>query len=56
MLDKERHLDMLKSRKELTVEEYEHFFNRFDNGEFDLEQELTQDPYTKVYLDSIECH
>lgn len=56
MLDKERHLDMLKSRKELTVEEYEHFFNRFDNGEFDLEQELTQDPYTKVYLDSIEGH
>ena len=41
---------MLESREQLSVEEYETFFNRFDNQEFDFERELTQDPYSKVYL------
>ena len=47
---------MLESREQLSVEEYETFFNRFDNQEFDFERELTQDPYSKVYLYSIEDH
>ncbi|EVT11446.1 HMG-CoA synthase, partial [Staphylococcus aureus M32669] len=34
---------MLESREQLSVEEYETFFNRFDNQEFDFERELTQD-------------
>ncbi|HHZ8725246.1 TPA: hydroxymethylglutaryl-CoA synthase [Staphylococcus aureus] len=55
-LDKEKHLNMLESREQLSVEEYETFFNRFDNQEFDFERELTQDPYSKVYLYSIEDH
>ncbi|MCH4460995.1 hypothetical protein MKR28_11340, partial [Staphylococcus haemolyticus] len=42
--------------EQLSVEEYETFFNRFDNQEFDFERELTQDPYSKVYLYSIEDH
>ncbi|RNM44879.1 nucleoid-structuring protein H-NS [Staphylococcus aureus] len=46
-------LEPLVSR---TYEEYETFFNRFDNQEFDFERELTQDPYSKVYLYSIEDH
>ena len=45
---------MLESREQLSVEEM--FFNRFDNQEFDFERELTQDPYSKVYLYSIEDH
>lgn len=55
-LDKEKHLDMLASREQLSVEEYETFFNRFDNQEFDFERELRQDPYSKVYLHSIADH
>ncbi|MCD8809076.1 hydroxymethylglutaryl-CoA synthase [Mammaliicoccus sciuri] len=55
-LDKEKHLDMLASREKLSVEEYETFFNRFDNQEFDFERELRQDPYSKVYLHSIADH
>ncbi|RIN93654.1 hydroxymethylglutaryl-CoA synthase [Mammaliicoccus sciuri] len=55
-LDKEKHLDMLASREQLSVEEYENFFNRFDNQEFDFERELRQDPYSKVYLHSIADH
>ncbi|WP_436895953.1 hydroxymethylglutaryl-CoA synthase [Mammaliicoccus sciuri] len=55
-LDKEKHLDMLASRELLSVEEYENFFNRFDNQEFDFERELRQDPYSKVYLHSIADH
>ncbi|PTI30946.1 hydroxymethylglutaryl-CoA synthase [Mammaliicoccus vitulinus] len=56
VLDKEKHLNMLDSREQLSIEEYETFFNRFDNQEFDLERELKQDPYSKVYLESIEDH
>ncbi|RIN94878.1 MULTISPECIES: hydroxymethylglutaryl-CoA synthase [Mammaliicoccus] len=55
-LDKEKHLDMLASREQLSVEEYETFFNRFDNQEFDFERELRQAPYSKVYLHSIADH
>ena len=55
-LDKEKHLDMLASREQLSVEEYETLFNRFDNQEFDFERELRQDPYSKVYLHSIADH
>ncbi|RIO75203.1 hydroxymethylglutaryl-CoA synthase [Mammaliicoccus sciuri] len=55
-LDKEKHLDMLASREQLSVEEYETFFNRFDNQEFDFERERRQDPYSKVYLHSIADH
>ena len=47
---------MLASREQLSVEEYETFFNRFDNQEFDFERELRQDPYSKVYLHSIADH
>ena len=41
---------MLESREQLSVEEYETFFNRFDNQEFDFERELTQDPYSNCLL------
>ncbi|WP_323703748.1 hydroxymethylglutaryl-CoA synthase [Mammaliicoccus sp. Dog046] len=55
-LNKEKHSDMLDSREQLSVEEYETFFTRFDNQEFDFERELKGDPYSKVYLSNIEDH
>lgn len=56
MLNEKKFLDMIESREQLSVEEYEHFFNRYDNQEIDLERELNEDPYTKVYLESINEH
>ena len=47
---------MLESREQLSVEEYETFFNRFGNREFDVEREWAQDPYSKGCLYSIEDH
>ena len=44
---------MLKNRKALSVEEYESFFKRFDNLEFDAETELAVEPKGNFYLKEI---
>ncbi|GAA6822770.1 hydroxymethylglutaryl-CoA synthase [Helicobacter pylori] len=56
VLNIEHHKDLLNSRTELSVEEYEHFFNRFDNLEFDHETELTSDQHGIFYLNDINDH
>ena len=52
-LDVEAHQAMLKNRKALSVEEYESFFKRFDNLEFDAETELAVEPKGNFYLKEI---
>lgn len=52
-LDVEAHQAMLKNRKALSVEEYESFFKRFDNLEFDAETELEVEPKGNFYLKEI---
>ena len=44
---------MLDNRKALSVEDYEEFFNRFDNLEFDTETELEVEPKGNFYLKEI---
>ena len=52
-LDIKGHKAMLDNRKALSVEEYEQFFNRFDNLEFDTETELEVEPKGNFYLKEI---
>ena len=41
---------MLESREQLSVEEYETFFNRFDNQEFDFEERIdTRSIFKSIY-------
>lgn len=46
----------MNNRKALSVEEYESFFKRFDNLEFDRDTELAETPKGAFYLDYIEDH
>lgn len=55
-LNVEHHKALLNARTELSVEEYEHFFNRFDNLEFDHETELTNNEHGIFYLNEINDH
>ncbi|MEL0537970.1 hydroxymethylglutaryl-CoA synthase [Staphylococcus debuckii] len=52
-LDIKAHKAMLDNRKALSVEEYEKFFKRFDNLEFDTDTELAVEPKGNFYLKEI---
>ena len=41
---------MLESREQLSVEEYETFFNRFDNQEFDFERIDTRSIFKSILI------
>lgn len=56
VLKVDEHKSLLNDRKELTVEEYEAFFKRFDNLEFDHETELKHTPKHAFYLSDIRDH
>lgn len=52
-LSKENHQQALSDRNELSVEEYEDFFKRFDNLEFDASKEASSQKDNEFYLESI---
>lgn len=52
-LSKENHQQALSDRNELSVEEYEDFFKRFDNLEFDARKEASSQKDNEFYLESI---
>ncbi|MCE5038842.1 hydroxymethylglutaryl-CoA synthase [Staphylococcus auricularis] len=54
MLDTKAHQTMLNQRREVSVEEYETFFKRFDNLELDHDTDLAGAQKGIFYLDKIE--
>ncbi|MCU5745370.1 hydroxymethylglutaryl-CoA synthase [Staphylococcus sp. SQ8-PEA] len=56
VLDITSHKNLLNERKALTVNEYESFFKRFDNLEFDHETELAHTIPGAFYLENINDH
>ena len=52
----DEHKALMNNRKALSVEEYESFFKRFDNLEFDHDTELAETPKGAFYLDHIGDH
>ncbi len=52
-LDTKGHQSALEKRLEVSVEEYENFFNRFDNLEFDAQQDAVDNDQSIFYLEAI---
>ena len=53
-LDVERHKSLLNNRIEVSVDEYEHFFERFDHLELNHELEKSNEDRDIFYLKSLD--
>lgn len=53
-LAKDAHRDLLNQRKELSVEDYETFFKRFDDLQFDSNEEQVEEDQHIFYLEDIQ--